>query len=90
MIIFFSFPKGFLEVFKVNSIEVTLEAGADEAEYTFDFGDKTGIDQFTPGPQPHIYNKVGVYLVKAWARNEDSGLIEARREVFVEAPVSGT
>ncbi len=73
----------------VNRIKTTLEAGADGAEFKFDFGDHTGIAGFTSGPQPHIYNKVGVYLLKAWVRNQDSGLLEARREVFVEAPVSG-
>lgn len=73
----------------MNTIQTTLGDGTDGALYRFDFGDNTGIAPETTDAQPHIYNTVGVYLVKAWVRNQDSGSIEARREVYVEAPLSG-
>ncbi|XP_022088538.1 uncharacterized protein LOC110978115 isoform X2 [Acanthaster planci] len=79
---------GYIEVFQATVIDTTLEAGSENAVYRFDFGDSTGIANNTPGPQPHVFSEVGVYLVKAWVKNDASGPIEARREVYVEAPVS--
>ena len=68
---------------------MTLEAGSDTAVYSFDFGDSTGIADWTPGPQPHVFSDVGVYLVKVWVKNDASGDLEARKEVYIEAPISG-
>ncbi|XP_071788105.1 polycystin-1-like isoform X2 [Asterias amurensis] len=79
---------GYIVVFKEAVIETTLEAGSDTAVYSFDFGDSTGIADWTPGPQPHVFSDVGVYLVKVWVKNDASGDLEARKEVYIEAPIS--
>ncbi|XP_033098158.1 uncharacterized protein LOC117102052 [Anneissia japonica] len=78
----------FLEVFQPSSVLISLGDGSDSAFYAFDYGDTTGVSSTMPEPQPHIYVEVGVYLVFAWVWNTDSGPLEARREVFVEAPIS--
>ncbi|XP_038058560.1 polycystin-1-like [Patiria miniata] len=79
---------GYVEVFQETVIGTTLEAGSDSAVYRFDFGDDTGIANETVGPQPHVFSDVGVYLVQAWVENDASGPLEARKEVYVEAPIS--
>ena len=89
MCVLFTAAQGYIEVFQETAPQTTLEAGSESAVYRFDFGDATGIANSTPGPQPHVFSEVGVYLVKAWVENDASGPIEARREVYVEAPVSG-
>ncbi|XP_071940958.1 polycystin-1-like [Antedon mediterranea] len=79
---------GYLEVFQPSDILITLGDGTEGSFYAFDFGDTTGVTATMPEPQPHIYVQVNVYLVLTWVWNTDSGPLEARREVFVEAPIS--
>ncbi|XP_070536993.1 polycystin-1-like [Ptychodera flava] len=79
---------GFIELYKETTLEISLEAGSEGTVFRFNFGDGTLIGEEYDSPEPHIFMEVGMFLVIATARNNASGPIEARREVYVETPIS--